>query len=313
MKSKIWTMFFLILTLIIIFSYRNNSLLRPVLHIANTDPPTYVSTPVPTVFSTYRPFSTTKISTATPSPTMAPDWSWHITFLGTNTSLDDLYSNSEFQVGDTVYFHAKLTGGAPNEKIHLCYEVYVNGDLVDSSAFSEKHGNDSLLWIRNTPQRYGVLSVRIYYYENSVNAKETELGIMSVNINARDNATESEISKGWISECDTYCDSAGTFIFDLGNYEPSDDAIIYFARNDHDDSFIQGTITNGLIVWDTLNPGWIYDYAIWSGSPDYANDASKLSQSQIPQSAWISVSVSEDHQISIISSTIPIHVLPNMQ
>ena len=126
-------------------------------------------------------------------------------------------------------------------------------------------------------------------------------------------AAEAEIADGWITTCDVYCDPQGTFIFDLEKYEPTDNAIIYFARNDHNSSLIQGTITNGMIVWDTLQPGWVYEYAIWSGPSDLAENTAKLSEDQIPESAWISVSVDEDHKISIVSSRIPINIRPNME
>ena len=119
------------------------------------------------------------------------------------------------------------------------------------------------------------------------------------------------LCSGWMSICDVYCDYSGTFIFDLTNYVPADNVIIYFMRNNHQNTFIQGTITSGLIVWDDLVPGWEYEYAIWSGDRNLTSDVSALDENQIPKYAWTKVSIDEQKHISILASSAEISILPN--
>ena len=237
---------------------------------------------------------------------------WNLRFLSINTDQDD-YDNtvSSLFAGDTVYFHAKLTGGKPSEQILLHYEIMMNDELVESSAFNERFGNNSFVWVRTKPLRYGTLSVRIFYYERNSNGSEVELGHTSVRINPRDRNTQTETARGWISGCNLYFDHYGNFCIDLSDYAPSESSVIYFAKNDHQPNVRQGAISNGKMIWDTPTPGWVYEYAVWCGNPAYAQDVALLSQSQIPASAWIKISVTEDMQISIVSSHVPINILPN--
>ena len=108
-----------------------------------------------------------------------------------------------------------------------------------------------------------------------------------------------------------YFNSYGSFCIDLTNYAPSGNSIIFITKNNYQTNIVQGAVSNGLIVWDTPVPGWIYEYAIWCGDPAYSQDAALLSQNQIPASAWIKISVTEDRQIYIVSSYVPINILPN--
>ena len=252
----------------------------------------------------------TQIPTIEPSPTPAPDYSWHLQFLGINTDPDDIYTcQNTLHSGDTLFIHAKLSGGSPGEKILLYYELCMNEELVESSAFSKEFGDESFIWIRNTPYRYGTLSVRVFYYDCYGDYQEIDLGHTSIYIEPRDDNTQSETAKGWISGCDIYFNQYENLCFDMTNYESSSSTIIFFARNDHQQTVSQGTITDGMVVWDTLNPEWVYEYAIWMGPLEYARDVATLSASQIPKSAWIKISISVDHQITVLSSFIPINIL----
>ena len=108
--------------------------------------------------------------TVTPKPTKVPDYSWHLRFTGINNSENDNHTfSNKLRVGDNVYFHARLTGGAPGETILPYYEISMNGEIVESSAFSCEFGDNSDIWVRNTPFRYGTLSIRIFYYDNNGN------------------------------------------------------------------------------------------------------------------------------------------------
>ena len=50
-------------------------------------------------------------------------YAWHIKVVANKDETDNSSSTSTFSRSDTVYFHANLTGGAPNEKIKLYYTV----------------------------------------------------------------------------------------------------------------------------------------------------------------------------------------------
>lgn len=285
----------------------------PTIQPTATPTPTTAPTMIPTVRPHKKPaWKPTEQPTATPSPTTIPDYSWHLRFTGINTDQDDNNSqNNDLLVGDTVYFHAHLTGGAPNEKILLYYEIRMNDEFIESSAFSSEFGDGSDIWVRNTPFRYGTLSIRMFYYTNSGNGREIELGHASVDINARDGSAQTEIAKGWISGCDVYFNRYGNLCFDLTNYNSSNKAIIWFSKNETSENMTQSTVVGGQILWDSPIPGMIYEYAIWCGGHDYSRDVATLGRNQIPSSAWIRLCVTDDHQLIIISSDAAINIKEN--
>lgn len=237
---------------------------------------------------------------------------WSLQFTGINTSECDNYAWSDkLRVGDCVYFHAYLTGGAPSETILLHYELFMDGELVESSAFTAWFGDRSNIWVRNTPVRYGTLSIRIFYYANDGRGREIELGRTSVRIDARNRSTRTEMAKGWISGADVYFNRYGNLCFDLSNYISGNQAIIWFSRNERSANTSQGTVTGGQIVWDSPVPGVIYEYAIWSGGYQYSKDVAAMSPVQIPSSAWIRLFVTEDRQVIIVFSDVPVRIKEN--
>ncbi len=281
----------------------------------NSIPPTVVPTATPSPTPTVRPTrkSTRKPRpTNTPQPTPIPDYSWHLQFTGINTEQNDNYTqNNNLRVGDTVYFHANLTGGAPYETILPYYEICMNGEFVESSAFSGQFSTGSDIWVRNIPFRYGTLSIRIFYYANNGDGREIDLGSTSVHISARDDNTQTETAKGWISGCDVYFNRYGNLCFDLTNYDSTNKAIIWFSRNESSSNVTQSTVVGGQIVWDSPIPGLIYEYAIWCGDYDYSRDVASLSSIQIPASAWIKLYVTDDRQVIIVSSDVAINIKEN--
>lgn len=277
----------------------------------NSVPPTMILTATPSPMPTARPTRKPR-PTNTPQPTPIPDYSWHLQFTGINTEQNDSYTqNNNLRVGDTVYFHANLTGGAPHETILPYYEICMNGEFVESSAFSGQFGTDSDIWVRNTPFRYGTLSIRIFYYANNGDGREIDLGSTSVHINARDDKTQTETAKGWISGCDVYFNRYGNLCFDLTNYNSANKAIIWFSRNETNSNVTQSTVVGGQIVWDSPIPGLIYEYAIWCGDYDYSRDVASLSSNQIPASAWIKLYITDDRQVIIVSSDVAINIKEN--
>ncbi len=252
------------------------------------------------------PYWTLPHSTATPISRSE----WNLTFLGINKTADDNYSNDQiFRVGDTVYFHAKLTGGVGNEKVLLHYQITMNGEVMEENAFSESFGNNSFVWVRNTPYRHGTLMINIYYIDPLGNYNV--IGSNSVQVQARTSSTQTETARGWISSCDMYFNRYGNLCFDLSSSESSDSSIIYFMRNERDNKVSQGTVTGGLVVWDSPIPGRIYEYAIWYGKQEYARDVAALGENQIPSSAWIKLYVTQNKEIVIVSSNVAINILDN--
>lgn len=273
---------------------------------------TCIPTQVPTA-KPYRPKYTEKPRpTATPKPTEEPDFSWYIQFTGINTNEKDnnTYSNN-LRVGDCVYFHAHLSGGAPNETILPYYEICMNGEFIESSSFSGVFSNGSDIWVRNSPFRYGTLSIRIFYYANGGNGREIELGRTSVHISAREDGTQTEIAKGWARGVDIYFDRYNNLCFDLTNYNSANKAIIWFSKNESSSSMTQSTVVGGQIIWDTPVPGLITEYAIWVGDYHYSQDVAALSASQIPDTAWIKLYITDDKQVKIISSDVTINIKDN--
>ena len=277
-------------------------------------PPTAVLTPLPTA-RPYRPRPTEKPKpTATPKPTKAPDYSWHLQFTGINTNENDNYTYSDnLRVGDCVYFHAHLTGGAPNEKVLLYYEICMNGEFIESSAFSGSFGDNSDIWVRNSPFRYGTLSIRVFYYANNGNGREIELGRTRVHIDAREDNTQTEISKGWIRSADVYFNRYNNLCFDLTNNNAENKAIIWFTRNENSSNTTQSTVVGGQVIWDSPVPGVIYQYAIWVGDYSVSQDVASLGSNQIPSSAWIKLYVTDDKQVVIVSSDVAINIKENEQ
>lgn len=250
---------------------------------------------------------------ATPScPTQRPSAksSWNLTFYGINKSANENYSTDQvFRVGDTIYFHAKLTGGKANEKVLLHYQITMNGEVMEENAFSESFGNNSFVWVRNTPFRHGTLMISIYYIDNYGNYYV--IGSNSAQVEARTSSTQTETARGWISSCDMYFNRYGNLCFDLSSSESSNSSIIYFMRNERDNKVSQGTVSGGLVIWDSPIPGRIYEYAIWYGKHEYARDVAALSESQIPSSAWIKLYVTQNKEIVIVSSNVAINILDN--
>lgn len=249
-------------------------------------------------------------STTTSRPTQRPSTksSWDLSFCGINKSADDNYSTDQiFRVGDTIYFHAKLTGGNANEKVLLHYQITMNGEVMEENAFSESFGNNSFVWVRNTPFRHGTLMISIYYIDNYGNYYV--IGSNSVQVEARTSSTQTETARGWISSCDMYFNRYGNLCFDLSSSESSDSSIIYFMRNERDNKVSQGTVAGGLVIWDSPIPGRIYEYAIWYGKHEYAKDVAALSENQIPSSAWIKLYVTQNKEIVIVSSNVAINIL----
>ena len=275
-------------------------------------------TPTPTVRPNLRPAKTAAPKprrkprpTATPKPTRAPERPWKLQFTGINTNEYDQHSREELKVGDNVYFHAHLTGGAPSEKLQLYYEIRLNGELLEGSAFNDRFGDGSDIWVRATPFRHGTLSVRICYYTDHGAGRERELGETSVHINARDDNTQTETARGWISGADVYFNAYGSLCFDLTHYSAPDNAIIWFTRNENSANMAQSTVTAGQVIWDSPVPGVVYEYAIWSGNREYARDVAALSREQIPASAWIRLYVTDDRQIIIVSTDAAINIREN--
>lgn len=251
-------------------------------------------------------------STTTSRPTQRPSTksSWDLTFYGINKSADDNYSTDQIlRVGDTIYFHAKLTGGNANEKVLLHYQITMNGEVIEENAFSESFGNNSFVWVRNTPFRHGTLMISIYYIDNYGNYYV--IGSNSVQVEARTSSTQTETARGWISSCDMYFNRYGNLCFDLSSSESPNSSIIYFMRNERDNKVSQGTVSGGLVIWDSPIPGRVYEYAIWYGKHEYARDVAALSESQIPSSAWIKLYVTQNKEIVIVSSNVAINILDN--
>ena len=242
--------------------------------------------------------------------TPSSDNTWQVEFLGINKNADDNYSNEPvLRAGDTVYFHGKLTGGASGEKVLLKYSIHMNGKLMDEGMFSERFGNNSYIWVRNTPFRYGTLSISLYYTDKT--GRDVMLGSTSVYIEARTNHSQTETARGWISGCDLYINRHGSLCFDLTGYESSDRAIIFFIRDYNGNNFRQGTVSNGLVIWDTPTPNQVYEYAIWCGPSAYSQDVATLSESQIPATAWIRLYINHKHEINIVSSSVAINIRDN--
>ena len=251
-------------------------------------------------------------STPASHPTRKPSSSssWDLTFYGINKSADDHYSTDQiFRVGDTIYFHAKLTGGKSREKVLLHYQISMNGELIEEDAFSDSFGDGSFVWVRNTPFRHGTLMISIFYIDNYGNYYV--IGSNSVQVEARTGSTQTETARGWISSCDVYFNRYGSLCFDLSNYESTNNTIIYFMRNERESNVSQGTVTDGSVVWDTPIPGRIYEYAIWCGRHEYARDVAALGSNQIPASAWIKLYVTANKEIFIVSSNVAINILDN--
>lgn len=245
-----------------------------------------------------------------PHPSQIPlsDPAWDLTFYGTNKDADDNYSaESVLRVGDTIYFHAQLTCPFRNEKVLLHYQITMNGEVVEEDSFSQSFGNGSFVWVRNTPYRHGTLMVSIYYIGRD--GTYYVIGSKSVQVEARTSQTQTETARGWISSCDIYFNRYGMLCFDMTSYESLDSSIIYFVRNDNNTN--QGTVSDGLIVWDSPAPGKVYEYAIWCGPLDYARDVASLGAYQIPASAWIKLYVTQNKEIIIVSSTVAINIRDN--
>jgi len=310
-----WHYFYITSNNDILSSTEDQFFRAPPVSTCNSVPPTAIPTQRPTEKPTRR--STTKPThrpTATPNPTEVPDYSWHLQFTGINADQNDNYTrDNNLRVGDTVYFHAHLTGGAPSEKILLYYEINMNGEFVESSSFSNVFGRDSDIWVCNTPFRYGTLSIRIFYYANNGNGREIDLGSTSVHIGARDDNTQTETAKGWISGCDLYFNRYGNLCFDLTNYESPDKDIIWFAKNESSINTTQSTVIGGQIIWDSPVPDVVYEYAIWCGKHEYSMDVASLGSKQIPASAWIKLYVTDDQQVMIVSSDVSINIKDNEQ
>ena len=276
-----------------------------------TTPAPATATPKPTRQPTRRP---TRQPRPTPRPTQAPtpvpNYPWQLDFLGVNTSPQELYYNEPvLRVGDTVYFHARLTGGTPYGTILLKYEVTMNGEVVETSSFNESIASGASIWVRNTPYRYGTLSVTLYYFDGS--GRKITLGSTSVHIDARTDSTQTEIARGWITGCDVYFNRYGSLCFDLSRYVAEGGSIIFFSRNDHESNVQQGTVSGGLVIWDSPTPGWVYEYAIWYGKHDYALDVACLGAEQIPRTAWIKLYVTTDRQVYILSSDVAVNLREN--
>lgn len=245
-------------------------------------------------------------STQTPLPYS----SWELTFFGINKSPNDNYTNEQlFRVGDTIYFHAELTGGRAYEKVLLHYQITLNGEMIDDDVFSESFGNGAFVWVRNTPYCHGILMVTIYYFDNYGN--RYVIGSNSVQVEARTSNTQTGIARGWISSCDLYFNRYGLLCFDLSSYKSTNNTIIYFIRNGFDGNISQGTVGGGFVFWDTPTPGRLYEYAIWCGQQSYAMDVASLGENQIPASAWIKLYVTSNKEIVIVSSNVAINIRDN--
>ena len=190
----------------------------------------------------------------------------------------------------------------------------MNGEFIESSAFSAEFGDGSDVWVSNTPFRYGTLSIRMFYYANNGNGREIELGRTSVHIDAREDNTQTEISKGWIRSADVYFNRYNNLCFDLTNYNNADNkAIIWFSRNENSSNTTQSTVVGGQVIWDSPVPGVIYQYAIWVGDHSVSQDVASLGSNQIPSSAWIKLYVTDDKQVVIVSSDVAINIKENEQ
>lgn len=156
-----------------------------------------------------------------PEPTYA-DFLWHLQFLGINQSEDDIdgYSNS-IKVGENVYFHALLTGGAPSESILLYYAFHMDDEEEWGSAFNNMSYDGSRVWVCCNTYKSGTLFVELYYFDNN---KRISLGMNSIYIEPAENETVAEAYQAdgvhWFTytidvyDCDEYF-YVGTLFVDL--------------------------------------------------------------------------------------------------
>lgn len=231
---------------------------------------------------------------------------WGLAYCGVNRSESSIFFNEPaLKVEDTVYFHARLTGGSVNEKVNLHYRIYMNGELMDENDFSGQFSSDSYVWVRYTPFRYGTLAIEIGYIDNNTGFYR-ELGTTSVYINPRTDETITETAKGWISGYDLYINRYDRLCFDLTSFMDPSDGIICFIRDDT--GLHQGTIVGGYIYTDSPVANSIYEYAFWHGPHAYSRDVAALSVNQIPSSAWTKLYVTEEKQIVIVSTSIAIRI-----
>ena len=135
-----------------------------------------------------------------------PVYAWHLRFTGISKNPNDAVSQTvPVNINDRIYFHFHLTGGMPNEMIFLRYQLFANGELLETSAFPNWSGSGENLWVSCIIRKFGTMSVRIFYV--SQEGREVDLALQSINTNenaanntannmAMNNVTNNETAPG---------------------------------------------------------------------------------------------------------------------
>ena len=135
-----------------------------------------------------------------------PVYAWHLPFTGISKNPNDAVSQTvPVNINDRIYFHFHLTGGMPNEMIFLRYQLFANGELLETSAFHNWTGSGENLWVSCIIRQFGTLSVRIFYV--SQEGREVDLALQRITINenaanntannmAMNNVTNNETAPG---------------------------------------------------------------------------------------------------------------------
>ncbi len=111
-----------------------------------------------------------------------PVYAWHLRFTGISKNPNDAVSQTvPVNINDRIYFHFHLTGGMPNEMIFLRYQLFANGELLETSAFPNWSGSGENLWVSCIIRQFGTLSVRIFYV--SQEGREVDLALQRITIN----------------------------------------------------------------------------------------------------------------------------------
>lgn len=91
---------------------------------------------------------------------------WDAKFFAKNTSKDDLSTNrTEFNKGETIYFHGRLQGGPRGGNILLHYRIYINNKLQLDSPFSSRSEDGSTIWVSYDTWKSGDHHIELYYID----------------------------------------------------------------------------------------------------------------------------------------------------
>lgn len=89
-------------------------------------------------------------------------YTWKTEIITNKTESDNSSDYSSFSKGSYIYFHVKLLGGTPGQKIWPKYTVTYPSGSTGNGEWDTSYGNASNIWVRVNPGSTGTLTVRIY-------------------------------------------------------------------------------------------------------------------------------------------------------